>query len=104
MKIGKNDQAAELAAAALRTQEGQKSKTSEAASGTKAGAGDSASVKLSSTASMLSSENSQGVFDAERVARVQKAIAEGNYPITPEVIADKLIANARELLGPSSQN
>jgi negative regulator of flagellin synthesis FlgM len=62
-----------------------------------AGAPDpSAKVELSSTAAALLSGATP--FDAEKVARISQAIAEGNFKINPEVIADKLIGNARELL------
>ena len=37
-------------------------------------------------------------FDAEKVARISQAIADGTFKINAEVIADKLIANAQELL------
>lgn len=30
--------------------------------------------------------------DAERVARIKKAVEDGNFPITPATIADRLIA------------
>ena len=39
-----------------------------------------------------------GEFDAEKVARMSEAIASGNFKINAEAIADKLIANAQELL------
>ncbi|MEO6744001.1 MAG: flagellar biosynthesis anti-sigma factor FlgM [Caldimonas sp.] len=62
-----------------------------------AGAPDpSAKVELSSTAAALLSGATP--FDAEKVARISQAIAEGSFKINPEVIADKLIGNARELL------
>ncbi|MBY0581454.1 MAG: flagellar biosynthesis anti-sigma factor FlgM [Sphingomonas sp.] len=34
----------------------------------------------------------QAPVNAERVARIRKAIAEGRYPIAPETVADRLIA------------
>jgi len=62
-----------------------------------AGAPDpSAKVELSSTAAALLFGATP--FDAEKVARISQAIAEGSFKINPEVIADKLIGNARELL------
>ena len=56
----------------------------------------SATVELSSTAAALLAASTP--FDAEKVARISQAIAEGSFKINPEVIADKLIGNARELL------
>jgi negative regulator of flagellin synthesis FlgM len=58
----------------------------------------SATVALSSTASTLLSSGAAGEFDAEKVARVAGQIADGSFKINPEAIADKLIANAQELL------
>jgi negative regulator of flagellin synthesis FlgM len=56
----------------------------------------SAQVALSSAASSLMTG---GEFDAEKVARIGQAIRDGSFKVNPEVIADKLIANAQELLG-----
>jgi len=68
-----------------------------AAVATPAGTPDpSAMVELSSTAAALLSGSTP--FDAEKVARISQAIAEGSFKINPEVIADKLIGNAQELL------
>jgi negative regulator of flagellin synthesis FlgM len=55
-------------------------------------------VELSSTASTLLSTGASGEFDADKVARVSQAIDSGSFKINPEAIADKLIANAQELL------
>jgi negative regulator of flagellin synthesis FlgM len=64
-----------------------------------AGAADpSATVALSSTAATLLSGGAAGEFDAEKVARMSEAIASGSFKINAEAIADKLIANAQELL------
>lgn len=55
-------------------------------------------VELSAAAASLRSEPASEVFDAEKVARISTAISEGRFEVNPGVIADKLIANARELL------
>lgn len=62
----------------------------------------SAKVQLSETASTLMSGSTSGDFDAEKVARISKQIADGTFKVNHEAIADKLIANAQELLGKSS--
>jgi negative regulator of flagellin synthesis FlgM len=70
-----------------------------------AGSGDteaSATVELSAAAATLSSTDASAEFDAEKVERISQAIREGKYVINAEVIADKLIANAQELLGKAS--
>ena len=59
----------------------------------------SATVALSSTASTLLSGGAVSDFDADKVARIGSAIADGSFKANPEAIADKLIANAQELLG-----
>lgn len=63
------------------------------------GVSQSATVTLSSVATGLFGDAS-GEFDAGKVATVKQAIDNGTYQINPEVIADKLIGNARDLLQP----
>ena len=58
----------------------------------------SATIELSSTASTLLSGSTSPEFDAAKVDKVSSAISSGQYKINPEVIADKLISNAKELL------
>jgi negative regulator of flagellin synthesis FlgM len=58
----------------------------------------SAKVELSSAASLMNG-TSTADFDAEKVSRISQAIADGSYKVNAEVIADKLIANAQEVLG-----
>src|SRR5512140_1880736 len=58
----------------------------------------SATVALSSTASTLLAGGSTSEFDADKVARIAGQIADGSFKVNPHAIADKLIANAQELL------
>jgi negative regulator of flagellin synthesis FlgM len=74
------------------TSTGTSGKTSSATGATN----ESSKVTLSTVASGLMSV--EGEFDAEKVSSVKQAIDSGTYKINPEVIADKLIANARDLL------
>ena len=58
----------------------------------------SATIELSSSAASLLSGQSSAEFDAEKVARISRSIEDGSFKINPGTIADKLIANAHELL------
>lgn len=75
-----------------------------AASGTKVDAGvnstDSSTVALSSAATSLlaGAQAASAEFDTAKVERISNAISQGQFTINPEAIADKLIANAQELL------
>jgi len=57
----------------------------------------SAKVALSPAAALLVTD-SNAEFDAEKVARIAQAIRDGKFQVNAEAIADKLIANAKELL------
>jgi negative regulator of flagellin synthesis FlgM len=57
-------------------------------------------VDLSSAAAALTSNKDvDGSFDAAKVDRIAQAIRDGKFEVHADVIADKLIANAKELLG-----
>jgi|SRR5215467_6126742 len=58
----------------------------------------SAKVELSAAASVIASGLADGSFDSQKVERISRAIREGNFTIDAQAIADKLIANASELL------
>ena len=65
----------------------------------------SATVALSSTASTLMAglTESNADFDADKVTRIARSLSDGSYQVNAEVIADKLIANAKELLTNAQQ-
>ena len=61
----------------------------------------SAKVELSTTATSLRSgvKGAPAEFDADKVTRISQSIASGTFVVNAEAIADKLIANAQEVLG-----
>ncbi len=58
----------------------------------------SVQVKLSSAAQGLQAPDGDPTFDTAKVERIAQAIRDGQFKVNPEAIADKLIANAQELL------
>jgi negative regulator of flagellin synthesis FlgM len=77
----------------------RKSGTAPAPAASAGGVEASAKVALSSTVSQLTAGSTEGTFDAEKVQRISEAIRDGKFVVNHEAIADKLIANAQELLG-----
>jgi negative regulator of flagellin synthesis FlgM len=59
-------------------------------------AGTSATVDISPEATALAAGD--GSFDAGKVERISQSIQNGTFKVNPDAIADKLIANAQELL------
>ena len=60
-------------------------------------AAESAKVDLSTQAALRASGD--GSFDQAKVDRIAQAIRDGTFQVNAGAIADKLIANAQELLG-----
>ncbi|MDQ5896178.1 MAG: flagellar biosynthesis anti-sigma factor FlgM [Pseudomonadota bacterium] len=65
------------------------------------GAADSTSVQMSETSATLREGGTADAseFDTEKVQRMRLAISSGVYRVNAEAIADKLLANAQDLLG-----
>lgn len=55
-------------------------------------------VTLSSGVQAASSSNGSDVFNAEKVEAMKQAIASGTFQVNAEAIADKMLANAAEML------
>ncbi|WP_418316591.1 flagellar biosynthesis anti-sigma factor FlgM [Piscinibacter sakaiensis] len=72
-------------------------KAADAERTTAAGSTGSAKVELSNAATTLL-DGADADFDAAKVERISNAISQGQFKVNPEAIADKLLANARELL------
>ncbi len=93
MKIGQFENKAEVAPALSE----RKAKETAGKPGAASGAEPSAKVRLSSTVADLT--RTDGAFDVAKVERISAAIRNGEFTVDADAIADKLIANARELLG-----
>lgn len=48
---------------------------------------------------LLETSGAEAPVNAERVAEIKQAIAEGRFQINPERIADGLLASVRDMLG-----
>ncbi|MEP7283402.1 MAG: flagellar biosynthesis anti-sigma factor FlgM [Rubrivivax sp.] len=93
MKIGPHDNlpaAAAAAAAADRKAAGPASARPVSES--------SAKVDLSEAATLKGDAAGNVQFDQAKVDRIAQAIRDGRFSVDADAIADKLIANARELL------
>lgn len=92
MKIGSIDNKLPLAPVAGERKAGP---TAEAASQRPEA---SSTVALSAEGTALAAAAGEGSFDAAKVEMLTRAISGGTFKVNPEAIADKLIANAQELL------
>jgi negative regulator of flagellin synthesis FlgM len=82
---------------------GEASASTQAAASGAASAEPSAQVELSAAAAGgLAIDDSNAEFDTDKVNRIAQAIRDGKFTVNPEAIADKLIANAQELLSRTS--
>ena len=102
MKIGPFDP--KLASAPVPTERKSTATPSGPSSASPAPHGDaSATVALSGLAALQVDAQGDGAFDAAKVERIAQAIRDGSLKIDAGAIADKLIANAQELLDRTSR-
>ncbi|MBC7701943.1 flagellar biosynthesis anti-sigma factor FlgM [Aquabacterium sp.] len=97
MKIGNPSDKPVGGASSAKTEATTNTKTTGKTASLDGGVSESAKVTLSNTASTLLS-GADPTFDAHKVSQVKQSIDDGSYKVDPEAIADKLIANSRELL------
>lgn len=95
MKINPLNDAA-LAAAALGAARPERQATGVGGSSGAAGAG--VPVTVSAAARSLEVTSAGSGIDEAKVAAVKAAIADGSFSVNPGAIADKLLANAQEVL------
>ena len=102
MKIGHLDKNNGAAASVATERNGSTGTTANTAAGAAAAPESSTQVELSAGAQAAAIGSGNADFDAEKVQRIAQAIREGRFTVNPEAIADKLIANAQELLSGGS--
>ncbi|MFG6461888.1 flagellar biosynthesis anti-sigma factor FlgM [Roseateles sp. DXS20W] len=102
MKIGNSPESGAPAKAEQRpaARKPESTATTDAARPAAAAPAPSAQVAISSAAKLAASAagSDDGSFDAAKVDRIAKAISEGKFTVNANAIADKLVANAQELL------
>jgi len=98
MKVGNSSDKPAPVTVAGSPSPAQEAAKAQSANAIPATADPSAKIELSDAAATLLDNPSSADFDAEKVARISQAISDGSFKIDPEVIADKLISNAKELL------
>jgi negative regulator of flagellin synthesis FlgM len=100
MKIGQTGAAPAISQVSTNGANGNEAtaKNGKAGAGHAAASTSSAKVEISSTAKALL-DGAEGGFDQAKVDRVRQSTSDGTYKINPEAIADKLIANAQDVLG-----
>ena len=101
MKIGNNPDSANLVSQAAARQQARAAApapAAEAAAQTASRATVGVPVTLSSAARGVEAGRSTADFDAGKVRAVKAAIENGTFKVDAEAVADKLLANAQEVL------
>lgn len=65
--------------------------------------GKTQAAQPSTQVDLSTSAAGDGDFDAQKVERISQAIAKGQFTVNAEAIADKLISNAKDVLGKASR-
>jgi negative regulator of flagellin synthesis FlgM len=101
MKVGNTEATPPLQGVGTARTNSQNAETTApaAAPARPAGEAPGVQVELSQAASGLLEGTNGSDFDVEKVQRISQAIADGTFKVDAEKIADKLLANAQEVLG-----
>lgn len=101
MKIGKPSDIAAVSttSAAAQATASQAGARAASARGRTAEAGVGVTVSVRSRSLAQAGLSTGSDIDMSKVEAVRAAIEQGTFKINPEVIADKLLANAKEMLG-----
>lgn len=99
MKIGNSPEHAAAPVGADKPAAAQAGKAQAGATGAAKKPEAGTQIELSSTATKLMARGSdEGSFDVEKVGRIAQAITDGKFTVNADAIADKLIANAQEVI------
>lgn len=103
MKIGSPaDKPPVAPTAAARTASGDASVKTNDTQGVPAEPSTQVDISTAATSLLQGAGASSAEFDADKVARISQAIADGSFKVNHAAIADKLISNAQELLTKAS--